>query len=143
MVRTLLVLTGLVTLSCVASAQSGIGPFDSSAPIVGATPGLQTPATPPSTFDGENTQILRHKDFTGRPCLDVNGYAQPHTIDPHLYDHIITAINHCPQRITIDVCYYDSQDCIPMDIPGEGQKDIVLGTMPAEKDFRFEFREKF
>lgn len=144
MFRSALVVAWLCVTGGAASAQSGMGPFDNSSPVVGATPGLQLPATPPPMFGASaDTQVLRHRDFTGRPCLDVNGYAEPHTIDPNLYDHVITVVNHCPRRIAIDVCYYQSQDCIPMEIPGDQRKEAVLGTMPAEKDFRFEFREKF
>lgn len=30
-----------------------------------------------------------------------------------------------------------------MDVPGNERQEAILGIMPAEKDFRFEFREKF
>lgn len=142
MIRSALVLAWLCVIGGAASAQSGMGPFGRSLPTVGATPGVQVPATSPRMF-GADSQVLRHRDFTGRPCLDVEGYAKPHTIDPNLYDHVISAVNRCPQRIAILVCYYQSQDCIPMDIPGDSTKQGILGMMPAEKDFRFEFREKF
>ena len=140
-IRTALPVVWLFALGGIASAQSGMSPFGNSSPIEGATSGVQIPAPLPAF--GASPGILRHRDFTGRPCLDVGGYAEPHRIDPNLYDHIITAVNHCPQRIAIQVCYYESQECIPIDVPGDEQKQAVLGTMPAEKDFRFEFREKF
>jgi hypothetical protein len=141
MIRAALAVVWLCVIGGISSAQSGMSSFGESPPTVGASSGVQLPTAPPSF--GASTGILRHRDFTGRPCLDVGGYAEPHRIDPNLYDHIITAVNHCPQRIVIQVCYYQSQDCIPIDIPGGEQKEAVLGTMPAEKDFRFEFREKF
>jgi hypothetical protein len=90
-----------------------------------------------------NNTILRHRDFAGKPCLEVTGFARPHIINPNLYDHVVTAVNSCPQRITIQVCYYQSQDCIPVDIAGDERKEAILGTLPMAKDFRFEFREKF
>jgi hypothetical protein len=141
MIRAALAVVWLCVIGGISSAQSGMSSFGESAPTVGASSGERIPSPQPSF--GASTGILRHRDFTGRPCLDVGGYAEPHKIDPNLYDHIITAVNHCPQRIAIQVCYYQSQDCIPMDVPGGQQKEAVLGTMPAEKDFRFEFREKF
>ena len=104
---------------------------------------MSPPQPLPSFQASGGNEILRHRDFTGRPCLDVSGYAQPHTINRDLYDHMITVKNNCPQRIAIQVCYYQSEDCIPMDIPGDARRDAVLGTMPAEQSFRFEFREKF
>jgi hypothetical protein len=141
MVRTALAVVLVCVTGGIASAQSGMSSFDNSSPVEGATPGMRIPDPLPAF--GASTSILRHRDFTGRPCLDVGGYAEPHRIDPNLYDHIITAENHCPQRIAIEVCYYQSQDCIPIEVPGNERKEAVLGTMPTEKDFRFEFREKF
>ena len=129
-------------ITCSASAQSGSPLFGSaSPPSVGATGGMSVPVPPP-TFGGGN-ESHRHLDFTGKPCLSVSGYARSFRINPNLYDHVITAVNSCPQRIAIQVCYYQSKDCIPMEIPGDARKDAILGTMPSEKSFRFEFREKF
>jgi hypothetical protein len=56
---------------------------------------------------------------------------------------VISVMNGCPQRIAIRVCYYRTQECIPMETPGNERKEAVLGTMPGAKEFRFEFREKF
>jgi len=30
-----------------------------------------------------------------------------------------------------------------MEVPSRGRKEVVLGTLPAMKDFRYEFREGF
>jgi hypothetical protein len=89
------------------------------------------------------TELLRHRDFTGKPCLAVNAYARPHAVDPNLYDHVIIVVNTCPLQIAIQVCYYHSRDCLPVEIPGDERKEAILGTMPSVKDFQFEFREKF
>lgn len=119
-------------------------PFESpSQSTPGATGGTSIPKPPPTFQASGSSGIRRHKDLTGGPCLNVSGYARPFTTNPHLYDHMITAVNKCPQRIAIHVCYYQSQNCIAMEIPGDTRKDAVLGTMPADKSFRFEFREKF
>jgi hypothetical protein len=138
-VECLLIITGS------ALAQSGAANTISgwSGPTLGATGGMSAFHSGPPIQASVGNQILRHRDFTGRPCLDVAGYAEPHMIDRNLYDHIVTVLNHCPQRIDIAVCYYESEDCIPMSVPGNERKETVIGTMPAEKDFRFEFREKF
>jgi hypothetical protein len=125
------------------SAQEASPPFQRpSAPTVGgAIP--KSPAQPPSFGPRGGTEILRHRDLTGKPCLAVTGIARPHIIDRKLYDHVITASNACPQRIAIRVCYYRTDDCIPIEIPGGQRKEAVLGTLPATKEFGFEFREKF
>ena len=126
-----------------ASAQDASTPFEApSRPTTGGS--ISRPAVPAPSFGprGE-TEILRHRDFAGRPCLTVMGGARPHIIDRKLYDHVITASNACPQRIAIRVCYYRTDDCIRMEIPGRERKEAVLGTLPATKEFGFEFREKF
>jgi hypothetical protein len=144
MFQTLLVCLWLAAIVVSATAQSGSNPGDLSAPATpGAAGGMALPKPLPSFQASGSNEILRHRDFTGRPCLSVLGYARPHVIDPNLYDHVISATNNCPQRIAINVCYYHTQDCIPMEIPGDATREGVLGMMPAEKGFRFEFRERF
>ena len=141
MVRIPLALIWLTTIACSASAQSGTS-FGSSSPTVGGT--IPTPGSTPTIFGAEGgNEILRHRAPTGSPCLAVGGFARPHYVNPNLYDHVITVLNSCPQRITMQVCYYRTQDCIPMEIPGGERKEAILGTMPSTKYFRFEFREHF
>jgi hypothetical protein len=43
----------------------------------------------------------------------------------------------------MQVCYYQTRDCISMEISGGEHKEAVLGTLPSVTNFRFEFREKF
>jgi hypothetical protein len=113
----------------------------SKVPTVGGTAGKKGPLP---TFQASNgNDILRHRNFIGKPCLAVGAFARPHAINPHLYDHVIAAVNSCSQRISMRVCYYQSQDCIQMDVPGGERKEAILGTLPSAKDFRYEFREKF
>jgi hypothetical protein len=113
-----------------------------SRPTIGGT--LPDSATPRDAFGASgNTSILRHRDFAGKPCLDVQGYARPHVVDHNLYDHVIDVTNSCPQRISIKVCYYQTDECIPLEIAGHESKEAVLGTLPAQNNFGFEFREKF
>jgi hypothetical protein len=127
-----------------AFAQSGTDSYDPlSRPVVGGTSGMQDLDTAPRFEWSGGNEILRHRDFAGSPCLTVSGSAQPHAIDPNLYDDVIAVVNKCPQRIAMQVCYYKSDDCIQMDIPGESHEEAILGIIPATKDFRFEFREKF
>jgi hypothetical protein len=125
------------------SAQEASPPFQrpSSPTVGGSIP--RSAAQPPSFGPRGGTEILRHRDFTGKPCLTVAGIARQHIINRNLYDHVITVSNACPQRITIRVCYYRTDDCIPMEIPGGERKEAHLGAMPAVKEFGFEFREKF
>jgi hypothetical protein len=134
----------IVAVFSVAHAQDALSPSSgSSSATVGGTLGIQPlPARPTFGASGGN-DIQRHRDFTGKPCLAVGGYARSRTLTPNLYDNVIVVVNGCPQRIALQVCYYQSQDCIPVEVPGGERKEAILGTLPASKDFRFEFREKF
>jgi hypothetical protein len=98
---------------------------------------------PPKIGASQNTELLRHRDPAGKPCLAINGSARPYTVNTNLFDHLITASNSCAQRIRVQVCYFRSQQCVMMDVPGRGRREAVLGTLPSIKDFRFEFRERF
>jgi hypothetical protein len=104
---------------------------------------ISNPGPGPTFGASAGTEILRHRGPTGSPCLTVSGNARPHAMSPNVYDHVISVQNSCAQSVTIRVCYYKSQDCLPMEIPGGERKEAILGTLPAVKDFRFEFREKF
>jgi hypothetical protein len=88
-------------------------------------------------------EVLRHRDFAGKPCLTVNGFARAHTINPNLYDDVISISNSCPRSISVRVCYTGTEDCISVDVPGSEHKEAILGMLPAIKDFDFEFHEKF
>jgi len=136
--RIAIALIALAVVSSPATAQSDI-----SAPTVGAV-GLRPPSADLPTFGASSgTDVLRHRSPIGAPCLTVAGVARPHAVNPTVFDHVITAKNSCAQRITIRICYYKSADCMPMEIPGGERKEAILGTLPAVKEFRFEFREKF
>lgn len=134
----------VVTLICLCALASSASAQSQSAPVFGGV-GVPAPSPRqgPSFSASSGSDMLRHRSPTGSPCLDVSGSARRHNIDANLYDHVITVMNNCAQRITIQVCYYNTEDCVPMEIPGGERKEAILGTMPATPDFRFEFREKF
>lgn len=90
-----------------------------------------------------DAQSQRHKDFTGKLCLDVRGFARAHLVNKNLFDHVVSVQNSCPQQISLSVCYYQSDECVSLDVPGYDHKEVVLGILPAQSDFRFQFREKF
>jgi hypothetical protein len=95
-------------------------------------------------FSGsQNAAVQKHLGPTGKPCVTVVGYAHPQTVNPNIFEHMILATNDCSQPIKMRVCYYQSQQCIPIDVPQYGRKEMVLGIMPAMSQFRFEYRENF
>lgn len=88
-------------------------------------------------------EILRHRDFAGKPCLTLGGYARAFTTNANLFDHVVAIENGCPKAIKLQLCYHKTNECLPVEVPGYGRKEAILGTMPSQKDFRYEFREKF
>ena len=126
---------GFLVVGCPAWAQNLAPPFG-----IGGTNGI---APLPNLRPSNPSEVLRHRDFAGKPCLAIGAFARPHTVDLNLYDHVISVHNNCPQRIALQVCYYETRDCISMEIPGGEHKEAILGTLPSAKDFRYEFREKF
>ena len=140
-----LVLAGMMvtTLAWRADAQSAPNSFanPSVADVQGV--GVTTPSQLAPFGASNGTDILRHRSPTGATCLSVGGFARPHFVNKQLFDHVITVKNDCAQRIALQVCYYQSEDCINIQVPGDETKQAVLGTLPRMATFRFEFREKF
>jgi hypothetical protein len=131
----------IAALSSGAMAQGMPSGGYSSQPMTGATGGLTPP--PPRISASQDVGLLRHRNALGKACLQIWGYARPHTMNPNLYDHMISADNSCAQLITVQVCYYRSTQCVRIDVPGRGHKETLLGMLPAIKDFRYEFKERF
>lgn len=114
-----------------------------SRPIVGGSGGLRPPSQLPVLPGGETSDALRHYGPTGKPCLRVDGVARPQLVNPKIFEHVISATNSCSERIKVQVCYYRTEDCVPLEVGGYGRKEVVLGIMPSMKEFRFEYREQF
>jgi hypothetical protein len=74
--------------------------------------------------------------------MEVGGSSRSFLTNPNLFDHIISAKNNCGQSIKIRVCYYRSEHCKPIEIPGYAHKEVILGTMPSMREFRYEFYEQ-
>jgi hypothetical protein len=113
-----------------------------SGPTTGGT--SNSSAAPPKIITGsQNTDILRHRDFAGKPCLGIGGFARAHTGDSKLFDHVIEIKNNCSQSIRTQVCYLHTQECVTLEVAGHMTKQGTLGTLPSIKDFQYEFRERF
>jgi hypothetical protein len=120
----------------------GVSPGNPARPSFGGTSPSNSPA-PRIITGSQNTEILRHRDFAGKPCLAIGGFARSHTSNSNLFDHVIEIKNGCAQPIKIQICYRDTQQCINLEVAGHATREGVLGMMPSLKDFQFEFREKF
>jgi hypothetical protein len=85
----------------------------------------------------------RHTAPTGKPCIALEGYSKAQVINKDINEHWIGATNSCGQHIKVQVCYHNSRDCIIVDVPAYGRKDVVLGIYPALKEFRYDAVEQF
>jgi hypothetical protein len=94
-------------------------------------------------FPTPNELNRRHMAPTGKPCLAFEAYAKAQAVNKNIYEHWVGAKNSCGQHIKVQVCYYQSHDCIIMDVPPWDRQDSVLGIYPALKEFRYETKEQF
>ena len=138
---------GIVSLIVMGGLARGQGVTASAAsdtrPAVGGSRGLPPPRQLPRLSGSQDMGAKLHRNPTGQPCLTVNGFSRAQAINPKIFTHTIFASNGCSQPIKMQVCYYKSQHCVPVDVPGYGRKEAVLGVLPAMKDFRFEYHEQF
>ncbi len=160
----LLSLTVLGVVTCEASNGQGLTtPLDStpSRPIEGATAGLHLPnqtQSGNSQFSSPNSNfgVKVHTDAVGKPCVKVSAYSHQQTnyrkiFDPtltlrngsNIFEHFISAQNHCSQPVKLRVCYYNSQSCVAVDVPAYGRQEALLGAYPALPDFRYQYVEQF
>lgn len=86
------------------------------------------------------TSVIR--DSLGRPCLDIEAAAVPHVVNPEMLDHVVSLKNNCSRIIHAKVCYFNSERCNDLVIPGYKRSDTVLGTMRLVKFFRFSTVQK-
>jgi len=92
-------------------------------------------------FAGTGARV--HLGPNGKPCLTVVGEAAPEIYDATIFSHTVIAKNDCSTAVKANVCYYQSQKCTPLTVPPYGRSQAVLGIMPAQNQFRFEYREQF
>ncbi|TPQ30228.1 hypothetical protein C2U70_27185 [Bradyrhizobium guangdongense] len=114
-------------------------PLTASQPIVGATRGL-TVEMPRAE---QNVANKIHRNAAGKPCIQISASSRDETINPKIKEHIISATNSCNQRIKMKVCYYRTQNCVPLEIAAYDRKETVLGIFPSLTQFRYEYSEQF
>jgi hypothetical protein len=94
-------------------------------------------------FTDSDSLAQKHRDYAGRPCLETNGVSQPLASNHRILNHAVSLNNHCPVRIKAKVCYYKSDDCTDVEVPGNSRKEQVIGVFPAMQMFRYEVKEQF
>jgi hypothetical protein len=85
----------------------------------------------------------KHRDVAGKPCLVTQGVSRPTASNPRILNHSVSLDNHCSYRIKAKVCYYKTDDCTEVEVPGKSSKEQVIGVFPAMQVFRYDVREQF
>jgi hypothetical protein len=114
-----------------------------SAPIIGQTGGI-TPLPSLPNFGSSLTGVpQRHYTAAKTACVKVTGFSRPQTVNPKIFDNLLTITNDCGQTIGLQACYYQGKGCLDLDIQGYARKEIILGIQFNGREFRYEYREKF
>jgi hypothetical protein len=83
----------------------------------------------------------KHRDFAGKPCLVTNGVSHPLASNRRILNHAVSLDNHCSERIKARVCYYKTDQCTDVEVPGKSTKEQIIGTFPAMQIFRYDVKE--
>jgi hypothetical protein len=94
-------------------------------------------------FNGSDSYDRKHRDFSGKPCLESSGESEPLASNPRILNHSVRLDNHCAEPIRAQVCYYHSDECTNVEVPGNSKKEQVIGVFPAMQTFRYEVKERF
>jgi hypothetical protein len=131
-----------LALVCGAAAAGPPPPIGTwSEPKFGGTGGLSPPPLPP-LLTGQTLGPPVRMTPLGKPCIDLFGEAQALAVNKRIFYHVVRASNNCSQRITLQVCYYQTDTCSNLQVPGYSRAEATLGIMPATPAFRFEYREQ-
>lgn len=90
-----------------------------------------------------NAAFTVHRNAVGKPCLDIEAMSRSHTVNPNVYDNIVSIYNQCPKRISVRICYFKTESCVDVDVAGQQRKDTILGVRPQMQYFRYSYKEKF
>ena len=94
-------------------------------------------------FTNSNVTDGKHHDFAGKPCLETSPSSKALASNSRVFNHIVTAENHCTQRIKARICYHGTDSCTDVEVPGGSRKEQVIGIFPAMQEFRYDVKEQF
>ncbi|MFL9828361.1 hypothetical protein [Rhodoplanes sp. SY1] len=86
-------------------------------------------------------KALVSKDAFGKPCADVEAASKARVSNPNVFEHIVSVQNRCLKPLKLRFCYFGSDRCTDLDLPGLKRKDLVLGVYPGLKTFRYSWTE--
>ena len=94
-------------------------------------------------YSASDSLERKHRDYAGKPCLETSGISRPLASNPRILDHAVSLENRCVDRIKVKVCYYHTDDCTDVEVPGNSRKEQIIGVFPAMQQFRYEVKEQF
>ena len=94
-------------------------------------------------FTSSDVADRKHLDFAGKPCLETSGSAVPLASNPKIQSHLVNLSNRCIDMIKVKLCYYKTDDCIDVEVPGHSRKEQVLGVFPELQQFKYQVKEQF
>src|ERR1700748_1736464 len=53
----------------------------------------------PTIGSSGDQEIMRHRDFSAKPCLTLGGYARGFATNANLFDHVVAVENGCPNAL--------------------------------------------
>ena len=92
------------------------------------------------TMQAGESRGLMTKDAFGKPCLDIETASRAHVSNPKIYDHVVSVMNRCLKPLKLKVCYFGSDRCTELDVPGMKRKDAIFGV--GTNMFRVSYTEK-
>lgn len=95
------------------------------------------------TFQGAAEQSTSpvERDAFGKPCLEIRALARASTINRDIIDHVVWLQNKCPKKLTVKVCYYNSERCNRVEAAPYKRTDTILGTVNGVRFFRYNVTE--
>ena len=85
----------------------------------------------------------KHRDFTGKLCLETTGTAKSLVSNPKIFNHIVSVENRCNSAITTQICYHGTRNCVSIQVPGRSKKEQLIGVFPTMQLFRYDAKELF
>lgn len=86
-------------------------------------------------------RVPASRDAFGKLCADVEAASKARVSNPNVFEHIVSVLNRCLKPIKLRFCYFGSDRCTDVDLPGLKRKDLVLGVYPGLKTFRYSWIE--
>ena len=94
-------------------------------------------------FGSSDVADRKHLDLAGKPCIETSGRAVPLASNPKIQSHLVTLSNRCIDQIKLKLCYYKTDDCMDVEVPGRARKEQLLGVFPQLQLFKYQVKEQF